>query len=253
MAKAKGSRALVAVSIIVYIVCLLVLMPLNVLHRFLAPDNLPVDVVALKGTIWRGQAVVKHPMVGQVTGDWVLEPLALLSGQVKATIDVNSSQAQLSSFVSINPITQNIVLEQTNGFMSAALANKVLVDAKTQISGDFELTANTLAYNLQTGESKKADGQLVWMGGKVAYPKGRKHASADLPMLVARLGNENNELQAKVATVEGLQVASASVKKDGWAALAVRKAMIDLVGEKWPSNVSQDAVVFEVSERIFTR
>jgi len=253
VAKAKSNRGLIAVAVIVYLVCLIALTPLNVVYRFMAPENLPVEVVTVNGTLWQGQAVVKHPMTGQLTGNWSLAPLSLLSGQVKADVDVDSNLAQLSAKMTFNPITQNVLLEDTEGFLSASLINKGLVKTKTQINGDFELSNTEIQYNLASGESEQASGQLVWMGGQVVYPVGRKHKSAQLPMLVAKLSSENNELIANVATVEGKPVAAASMKKDGWANLAVRKAMIDLVGEKWPNKVSEDAVVFEVSERIFTR
>lgn len=226
---------------------------MGVAYRMFAPENLPVEVVAVSGTLWKGQAVVKHPMVGQVTGEWQLKPAALLTGTVNADVDVDSSLAQLKSQLTFNPLSQQITLEETSGFASAHLVNKFLVKSKTQVNGDFELNKVNLQYNLASGESDSASGQLVWMGGPVVYPKGRKQASAQLPMLVAKLGNENKELTADVTTVEGQQVAALSMKKDGWANVAVRKAMVDLVGEKWPNNVSSDTVVFEVSERIFTR
>ena len=253
MAKAKGNKRLIAVSIVVYIVCLIVLMPLNVVYRVLAPSNLPVDVLAVSGTLWQGEVVVKHPMSGQVSSKWSLSPLSLLAGNIQAELAVNSNVAELSSQLAFNALTQTLTINDTNGFVSAGLVNRVIAQSKTQINGDIELTNTNLVYDFVSGESDQASGQLVWMGGQVNYPKGRNMASANLPMLVAKLSSQNSELQASVATVEGVQVASASLKKDGWANVAVRKAMIDLVGERWPNKVSADAVVFEISERIFTR
>ena len=253
MAKAKGNKRLIAVSIVVYIVCLIVLMPLNVVYRVLAPSNLPVDVLAVSGTLWQGEVVVKHPMSGQVSSKWSLHPLSLLAGNIQAELSVHSNVAELRSQFTFNALTQTLTMDDTNGFVSAGLVNRVIAQSKTQINGDIELTNTNLVYDFLSGESDQASGQLVWMGGQVNYPKGRNMASANLPMLVAKLSSQNSELQANVATVEGLHVASASLKKDGWANVAVRKAMIDLVGERWPNKVSADAVVFEISERIFTR
>ncbi|GAA6135147.1 hypothetical protein NBRC116188_19370 [Oceaniserpentilla sp. 4NH20-0058] len=253
MAKAEGNRGLIAVSIVVYLVCLIALTPLSVVHKFLAPENLPVEVVAVSGTLWKGEVVLKHPMTGQISSMWSIYPMALIKGQVKADLEVDSSLAQFTSQVAFNPLTNQVAFNETNGFVSANLVNKALVQSKTQVNGDFELSDTHLEYNLTTGESDEASGQVVWMGGNVVYPKGRKHAQAELPMLVAKITTENKELLANVSTVEGQQLATASIKKDGWANLAVRKAMIDLVGEKWPNKVSSDTVVFEVSERVFTR
>ena len=253
VAKAKGNKRLIAVSIIIYVVCLIALTPLNVVYRALSPNNLPVDVLAVSGTLWQGQVVVKHAMTGQVSSDWSLHPWSLLTGNIKADLAVDSNAAQFNTQLSYNALSQQVNLEKTSGFVSAGLINRVIAQSKTQINGDIELTNTDIIYNLATGESDQANGQLVWMGGQVNYPKGRKMASANLPMLVAKLSSQNNELHAQVATVEGLQVANASLKKDGWANVAVRKAMIDLVGEKWPNKVSADAIVFEISERIFTR
>jgi general secretion pathway protein N len=253
VAKAKGNKSLIAVSIVVYIVCLIALMPLNVVYRAVAPSNLPVDVLAVSGTLWQGDVVVKHAMTGQVSSKWTLQPLNLLAGQVKAKLAMDSNVAELNTLLTYNALSQSLKIENTKGFVSAGLINRVIAQSKTQISGDVELSNTNVHYNFATGESDLASGQLVWMGGQVNYPKGRNMASANLPMLVAKLASENNELQADVATVDGLQVANASLKKDGWANVAIRKAMIDLVGEQWPNKVSPDAVVFEISERIFTR
>ena len=157
------------------------------------------------------------------------------------------------SLITVNGLTQSIELEKTSGLVSAGFINKIIAQSKSKISGDLELNNTNVEYNFATGESNAASGQLVWLGGQVKYPKGRTMASANLPMLVAKLGSENKELKVDVATTDGVEVANASLKKDGWANVAVRKAMVDLVGEKWPNKVSADAVVFEVSERIFTR
>ncbi|MFY0642546.1 MAG: type II secretion system protein N [Bermanella sp.] len=253
MAKAKGNRRLIAVCITVYFVCLIALMPLNVVYRVLAPTNLPVDVLAVSGTIWQGKVVIKHDMTGQLDAKWALKPLSLITGRLQAQMSVDSSVFDFKSLVTVNGLTQSIELEKTSGLVSAGLINKIIAQSKTKMSGDLELNNTHVEYNFATGESSAASGQLVWMGGQVKYPKGRKMASANLPMLVAKLGSENKELKVDVATTDGVQVANASLKKDGWANVAVRKAMIDLVGEKWPNKVSADAVVFEVSERIFTR
>jgi len=253
VAKAKGNKRLIAVSIVVYIVCLMALTPLNVVYRLVAPSHLPVEVLAVSGTLWHAEVVVKHPMTGQVSTEWRLQPWNLLIGQVKANLSVTSNAAELEALVTLNGLSQEIEIKNGKGFVSAGLINRVIAQSKTQINGDIELNNANAHYSFATGESQQASGQVVWMGGQVNYPKGRKMASATLPMLVAKLGSENNELQANLATVEGLQVASASLKKDGWANVAVRKSMIDLVGEKWPNKVSPDAVVFEISERIFSR
>ena len=253
VAKAKGNKSLIAVCIIVYMLCLIALVPLNVVYRFVAPSNLPVEVLSVSGTVWQGGAVIKHNLTGQVQSQWSLDALSLLTGQVRAQVSVRSQQFELESEANYNGLNQTIDLQQTSGFVSATLINQLIAQSKTQISGDLELNKLDIQYNLMTGESGQANGQLVWAGGQVSYPKGRKQGSANLPMLVARLSSENQELSANVTTADGLQVANANLKKDGWANLAVRKAMIDLVGEKWPNKVSADAIVFEVSERIFTR
>jgi general secretion pathway protein N len=253
VAKAKGNRRLIAVCITVYIVCLIALMPLNVLYRVLEPSNLPVEVLAVSGTVWQGKVVIKHNMTGQVDAKWSLQPLSLLTGSVKAQLSVDSSVFDVKSLVTFNGLNQSIHLEKTSGLVTAGFINQVIAQSKTKINGDIELNNTDIEYNLATGESSQASGQVVWLGGQVQYPKGRKMASANLPMLVAKISSENNELKANAATADGVQVASVSLKKDGWANLAVRKAMIDLVGEQWPNKVSADAIVFEVSERIFTR
>lgn len=253
MAKAKGNGKLITVCVIVYLVCLIALTPLNVVYKAIAPSQLPVAIVAVTGTLWNGNVVLKHPLTGQVDAKWQLQPLGLITGTLKGKVNIDANQVELKGQASFNALSQDVELSNVNGFVSAHLINQVIAQSKTQINGDLELNRTNLKYNLATGESATASGQLVWQGGQVNYPKGRNMASANLPMLVARISSENSELSAAVSTTEGVQVANASLKKDGWANVAVRKAMVDLVGEKWPNKVSLDAVVFEISERVFAR
>ena len=253
MAKAKGNGKLITVCVIVYLICLIALTPLNVVYKAIAPNQLPVDIVAVTGTLWNGNVVLKHPLTGQVDAKWQLEPLSLLTGSLTGDLNVEANQVELKGKATFNSLSKEVELSNVNGFISASLINQFIEQSKTQINGDLELNRTNLQYNLATGESSSASGQLVWQGGQVNYPKGRNMASANLPMLVAKISSENSELTAAVSTAEGLQVANASLKKDGWANVAVRKAMVDLVGEKWPNKVSADAVVFEISERVFAR
>ena len=49
---------------------------------------------------------------------------------------------------------------------------------------------------------------------------------------------------------EGNSIGSGYVQPDGWAGILIRRRLLDLLGQKWPADVSEEAVIFEVSQKI---
>lgn len=248
---AKGHKKLIIVSILAYFVFLLAMLPLNVVYQVLQP-KLPVQVLSVGGTIWNGELVVKHNYTGQLNARWSLSILPLLWGSVEADVEADSNTAELKGLVTFNGLSGELTVQNLDAFVQASLINRFLRANRTSIQGDVELSKAQLAYNLFDRQANLASGNVIWAGGDVNYPKGRKKKTANLPMLVAKLNAEGGELKATVTTTEGQPVAKAYVKPDGWAGVSVMKRMVDLVGEPWPNKAAADSVILDVSERLFT-
>lgn len=251
MAAAKNNRTIIFFSILAYFVFLLAMFPLNVLYKLAEPKGLPVQVVAVSGTIWQGEVIVKHSLTGQIKANWGLSVWSLLTGTLASHVQVQNNQINSELDLSLNLITQNISIQSMNGFVQAELINALLKRNKVVINGDLEISDVMIDYSLANKYAESASGRAVWMGGLVNYPKGRKQGSATLPMLIAQLSHHNGELNVDLHTQENLSVANAKLKTDGWGSVAVLKRLIDLVGEPWPNKASADTAVFEISEKVF--
>ena len=251
VAEAKKSRKIWIVSVLAYIVFLLAMFPINIAYQLLAPKNLPVQVVAVSGTLWNGEVIFKHALSGQVQLGWQLSAFDLLFGQINSDLKVKSSQLEGQGQVFISLLSGDIKIAHTQAFVNAALINKPLRNQRVSIQGDVELNDTNIVFNWHDKQTSVANGRLLWMGGDVKYPKGRTSKNANLPMLVADISSSDGELLVQVNTEEGLVVAKANLKTDGWASVAVQKRMVDLLGEPWSNKASPDSTIFELSEKIF--
>lgn len=251
MAKAVSNRKLIIFSVLAYLSFLLVMFPLNVIYKLVNPQGLPVQVVAVSGTIWNGEVIAKHQLTGQVKTRWELNPLSLLIGAVDTAIEVESTEINGALNVELNVLTQKTTLSNLNAYISTAFINKVAKRSRVSLTGDVEISNVSVTYDIPKRYTEFAEGRVVWLGGNASYPKGRKTVSATLPMLIADVGYGNGEMNVNAHTTENLSVATATLKTDGWGSVAVLKRMVDLIGEKWPNKASADTVVFEISEKVF--
>jgi len=249
--EAKKSRKLLYVSVLAYFVFLVAMFPINIAYQLVNPKGLPVQVVAVSGTLWDGEVVIKHSMTGQVRLNWQLSPLGLLLAQVNSQFEVKGAQLEGKGELSVGLISGDLELSHVSAYINAALINKPLRSQRVTMAGDVELNDSTIVFNWKDKKTSLAQGRLIWMGGDVSYPKGRKSKNANLPMLVVDLSADKGELMAQVNTEDGLAVAQANLKTDGWGSVAVQKRMVDLLGEPWSNKTSPDSTIFELSEKLF--
>jgi general secretion pathway protein N len=250
VAKAESNRKIVLFSVLAYVVFLLATFPLNVIYKLVDPKNLPVQILAVSGTLWNGNITVMHKSTGQVTADWQLNTLSLIVGTLDSVVHIKSAELSADLDASFNAFSQTIKLDTLNGFIQAPLVNRLLKSNKVKISGGLEISNLAVSYNLKEKYAQSAQGRAVWTGGDVRYPKGRKQGQANLPMLIADVSADSGQLNVNVHTDENLSVAKANLKTDGWGSVAILKRMIDLVGEPWPNKASADTSVFEISEKL---
>ncbi len=249
--EAKKSRKLLYVSVLAYFVFLVAMFPINIAYQLVNPKGLPVQVMAVSGTLWDGEVVIKHSMTGQVRLNWQLSPVGLLLGQVNSQFEVKGAQLEGKGGLSVGLISGDLELSHVSAYINSDLINKPLRSQRVTMAGDVELNDSTIVFNWKDKKTSMAQGRLVWMGGEVSYPKGRKSKNADLPMLVVDLSADKGELLAQVNTEDGLAVAQANLKTDGWGSVAVQKRMVDLLGEPWSNKASPDSTIFELSEKLF--
>jgi general secretion pathway protein N len=250
VAKAKNNRKIVFFSVLAYFIFLIATFPLNVIYKLVDPKGLPVQVVAVSGTVWNGDITVKHKSTGQVNAVWQLNGFSLLMGSIDSSVQIKSTELNAELDASFGIFTQTINLAALNGYVQAPFVNRLLQRNKVRINGGLEISDLAVTYDLKQKYAQNAQGRVVWMGGNVNYPKGRIQGQANLPMLIADFSADSGQLNMDLHTDENLSVATASLKTDGWGSVSVLKRMIDIIGEPWPSKASADSSVFEISEKV---
>lgn len=247
---AQQNRKYIVIGILAYLIFVLLMFPVKQIYQLLPKIPLPIEIVALNGTIWDAQAVVKTNQIGQVSVNWQLQAMPMLLGQLQTTWQVKSASANASGQANVS-IGGVLTMTDTQLYIQPNIINQVLRAQRVSMAGDIELNVSNLVFDLNSKQTEMAEGRLIWNGGEVSYPNAGKTKQANLPIMVATLKSQDGQLFADVNTSEGLLVAQGSLKPDGWASVAILKRLLDLLGESWPNKVSDDTRILEVSEKIF--
>lgn len=251
MAKAPNNKKLIAVSILAYLLFLVALLPINFVYKLLEPKGLPVEIIAVEGTLWQGAVTLKHPYTGQLQAQWDLDVMPLLTGNLAADIQAKGNYLDVDANLRANALSRYVSIEGLTGVINETLVNQVIKRTRRTMQGDIELNVQSLEYDFNDKTAHNVTGNIVWLGGEVSYPKGRQIKRTTMPMLVAQLSEQQGKLVVDLNTTEGKGVAQAYLNTDGWGGVSIYKRMLDLINEPWPGGkVTPDDVIFEVSEKV---
>lgn len=244
------NRWFIAVGILAYIIFLLALFPVSLIQKWILPAGMPVQVVAATGTLWHADLKLNHPELGSIDASWQIKPARLLVGKIAAEVQVKHPEFNLATRVSASP-AGIVNLRDVKLFISPVVVNRFIAGQGASMSGDIDLNNAQFSFDLPQRKTLSAEGRIIWQGGRVTYRVGAQSKTAQLPILLGNLHQEAGQLQLSLNTTEGNELATAQVKPDGWAGLAIKRRFIDVVGESWPSTAPADATVFEASHKIF--
>jgi len=77
-----------------------------------------------------------------------------------------------------------------------------------------------------------------------------KPVNATLPMLVGKLNKPADNVELSLTTTEGDAIGSGYLQPDGWGGVAIKRRFLDILGQKWPKDVDEETVIFEVSQKL---
>lgn len=118
------------------------------------------------------------------------------------------------------------------------------------LQGDFEVSGLNASLDLANKQILDLSGQLTFTGGDVGFPVDGNPIQASLPLLVGKLSREDDKSVLNINTQEGLPIGQAFMQNDGWGGVAIRRRFLDILGQKWPANATEETVIFEVSQKI---
>jgi general secretion pathway protein N len=233
-----------------YIVFLGLTAPLEFIWPKVQPHlgRLPVQVELVTGTLWQGQARVKIPQVGKVTGRWDIQVSDLFTGQLAAKVDLVGDELKLNGFVRVT--AEEIEVSDIEAFMSSRYLAPLLRQGKSSLSGEFELNSFKGIFSLGDKKILAADGRLLFSGGDVSFPIDGKVISSKLPILIGVINKPNENVEVAITKTDGQAIGDGYVQPDGWSGISIRRRFLDILGQKWPADVGEEAVIFEVSQKL---
>jgi general secretion pathway protein N len=244
------NRWFIAVGILAYIIFLLALFPVSLIQKWIVPAGLPVQVVAASGTLWHADLKLNHPELGSIDASWQIKPARLLVGKLAAELQIKHPEFKASARVSASPAGV-VNLRDVKLFISPGVVNRFIAAQGASLSGDIDLNNAEFSFDVPNRKTLSAQGRIIWQGGRVTYRVGAQNKSAQLPILLGNIHQDAGQLLLSLTTTEGDELASGQVKPDGWAGIGIKRRLIDVVGESWPSTAPADATVFEASHKIF--
>lgn len=245
-----SAKGYILLGLISYAIFAVLTAPLEFIWPKIQPElgRLPVQVEAVTGTIWQGQAQLRSSKIGSVSASWNIQIGDLFSGNLTALVAVKGNDLKLDGKISTNG--DQVELSDTSAFMSSHYLKPLLKQGRSALEGDFELTDFNSRITLSDKQVHSASGRLVFSGGDISFPIDGRNINAQLPILVGNISKPGDNVDLIITDTEGNSIGSGYVQPNGWSGLKIRRRLLDLLGQEWPQDVSEDAVIFEVSQKL---
>ncbi|MGI9279875.1 MAG: type II secretion system protein N [Endozoicomonas sp.] len=157
-----------------------------------APKMPGIELEGLSGSVWSGSAqelTLNGVELQEVT--WDLKPSALLTGKIKADLEVGDDFSAVVGEATVTYSTQGVTIEDLEADASADWLQQLApMPVPATARGNINLVADTLVY--EQGQCVELDGRLAWERGRISSPLGD-----------VKLGKANADLSCKGNTLEG--------------------------------------------------
>ena len=188
------------------------------------------------------------PDIGPVAADWQIAAGSLLTGALDLDVNVIGNGLKVKGHANITQ--QQVQLSDADVFLSTSHLAPILRQGRARLAGDFEVNKLNAAFNIQDKQILNAEGRLIFTGGDVSFPVDGKPVNATLPMLVGKLSKPADNVELSLTTTEGAAIGSGYLQPDGWGGVAIKRRFLDILGQKWPKDVDEETVIFEVSQKL---
>jgi len=210
--------------------------------------RLPVQIELVSGTLWQGKARINIPNVGKVTGLWDIQLSELFTGKLAANVEISGDELKFKGLVRGN--ADQVEMIDSEAFMSSRYLASLLRQGKSSLTGEFEVNKFNAIFSLKDKQIVTADGRVLFNGGDVSFPIDGKRINATLPILVGLISKPSENVELEITNTDGQKIGSGYIQPDGWSGIAIRRRFLDILGQKWPADVDEETVIFEVSQKL---
>ncbi|MDH5257092.1 MAG: type II secretion system protein N [Gammaproteobacteria bacterium] len=187
----KTSIRYILLGLVFYFVFLITQLPVSKVYYFaediIDEKKIPLDVYGLSGSLWQGEAkriVYAGKPFNQVA--WELHPLALLTGDLSASLRFKNAEADASGLVSYS-FTGDLNIENLLVNIQATEALKMAKIPAFKLGGEFKLNLPRLM--LADQRLTYVSGRLLWSDAKSIFPQ-----KLDLGDLVVDLSTADDDV-----------------------------------------------------------
>ena len=240
----------ILLGIISYLSFLVATFPVSLIWTSVS-DQLPlkqlqINVKAVSGSIWEGDALVaSRGIEGVLT--WDVSVSGLFTGKLPVNFAIKSNVGSLQTGAKF--ALNGVELTDTRGNIHLPGLNPLLKRNRLTLAGDVKIEHLTLA--LYDGVLTTANGRFTWSGGEVKYPAGRDIHGGQFPSMVGLINQKSNVTRLTIRDDKSsVDLLDGELDAFGVGTLKVKRRLLDLANEPWPKNSSESDVVFKVKRKI---
>lgn len=243
---------LVLLFVVTWLVALVVYLPAGwVWAQASRGIDLPeqVEVASVGGTLWSGTAVIRA-LGKPVSISWHLEPASAIYGFIPLEWEANTTGSRAEgSLTAVFEGRLRFLMREARIDLAEVTAMGGPLE-RVRVPGIMELESVFLVWDPDEG-LVDARGRGQWPGGPVTWPMGGRTQQSNLPPLEGVLKQRDQGVVLSITDREqGITGVEATLDRDGYASLELRKHWIDLLGLDFAANAEPDEVVFNVRRRI---
>lgn len=252
-------RHYIALGIIIFIAVVVANLPAKLLFDAVESSltgNTVIKFSEAEGSVWKGRLGLEYAGIN-LTVDWDILQMQILLGRLAADVSVTDLDSSSDSRVTgkvFSSLLSSAGFYAVNGGVSAVLLNRL---AKNQFSMEQNIALDALTITYQNQQFTAAAGEITWPGGRIGYEDpNRGQQQVVLPALKVTLEADDGHLLASLMPQGAGEMnrdvlADANIDGEGIATVAVRKRLLDLVGQRWGNVVNPDDVVLEIQQPVF--
>ena len=212
----------------------------TVLER--APD---LNVYQVSGTIWNGESKIQFRQFPPSRVTWRMSPLDLIKGVVKIKARAQGDGHLLEAEAAFT--ASNADIKSLRGTIDSDYLNVVGEEFGFTFSGDLEI--RDLSITINPIWITDAAGSAHWTGGRIIIPTVAGPQSFVLPPLQALIIMGQQQLILDI-THQQQALISITLRKDGWAEIAIKARMFVLANLPMPEGSDRDETILLIEEKI---
>ena len=232
-----------------FMVILIIRAPANFAWQMIRDDiDVPeLTIYSVGGTVWNGKTRFgfRDFPVSDLT--WNLAPWPLFNGAADMQIDVKGIGHEIHSNVTLSDNTGR--LNNLRGILDSEYINQAGRRLGLQFAG--ELLLEEINIVSDGAWFTQMQGLIHWTGGQMLYRESVGFSAVTLPPLDGKLDLVAGRLTL-VINQQDLPLLTITLERDGWATVALKARLFDLVNLPWPNGNSADDTVLIIEENILT-